>query len=182
MTRLFRAAVTGLVALMPAVAAGQSTTSTHYNIAAGATLPLSDFGDRNETGYNIILGIGMSQPGSSLGFRAEGMYNEFSFKCNSSFGGNCSGTSRASGITGNIVYDLVHPANAQSNTVFVLGGIGYYSTRDRFAATSLTNLGYNFGGGFKFPLGAFSAYLEARYHTVQNASVTFLPVSFGLVF
>ena len=38
------------------------------------------------------------------------------------------------------------------------------------------------GGGFRFPLTGFSAYVEARYHSINNTSIRFVPVSFGLVF
>jgi hypothetical protein len=179
MSRLLRSgALLALLAATPVVAQAQSTTGVHFNVAAGLTLPTSDFGDRNNSGFNAIVGIGMSQPASSLGFRAEGIYNEFDQKG----GGD---KSHAGGITGNVTYDLIAPSRTQTSTVYLIGGIGYYSTKEPFAGfnvESQSNIGYNIGGGFKFPLSGMSAYIEARWHTVQNADVSFIPISFGLVF
>jgi len=65
----------------------------------------------------------------------------------------------------------------------VIGGIGYYSTRDAsFTTRTESNIGWNVGGGFQFPLTGFSGYVEARYHTVSNTDVRFVPISFGLLF
>ncbi|MDB4877296.1 MAG: hypothetical protein JWM41_3742 [Gemmatimonadetes bacterium] len=177
MPRMLRSgALLALALSAPVLASAQSTTSIHYNLAAGASLAAGSFGDRNDTSYNFMVGVGMEQPASALGFRAEGIYNEFSEK----FG---SDKSHAGGITGNVTYNLIQPSRTQSNTLYLIGGIGYYSTKEPFFDfESQSNVGYNIGGGFKFPLSGFSAYVEARYHTVSNVDVKFVPISFGLVF
>jgi opacity protein-like surface antigen len=152
------------------------SNSTHFNLAAGLTLPTGAFGDRNDAGYNVIVGLGMKQRGSSLGFRAEGIYTEF----------NEHGTndkSHAGGITANAIYDLARNSRNNSSGLYIIGGFGYYSTREPFfSSESQSNVGWNVGGGFEFPLSGFSAYVEARYHTVSNTVVRFVPISFGLVF
>jgi len=177
MLRSLRLGALLALAVIPIRAEAQAKAGPNFNIAAGLTVPTSNFGDRNNTGYNLIAGIGMAQRGSALGFRAEGIYNEFDPK-------NGGEKSRAGGITANVVFDLIPPSTAQSNTVYVIGGFGYYQTREtiRFITTSDNNTGWNLGGGFKFPLSGFSAYLEARYHAVSNVDVKFIPISFGLVF
>jgi len=157
--------------------ANAQSNATHFNLAAGVTLPTGAFGDRNDAGYNVIVGLGMKQRGSALGFRAEGIYNEF----------NEHGTnekSRAGGITANATYDLSTNSRSNTSSLYVIGGVGYYSTRETFFSfgESQTNIGWNVGGGFQFPLTGFSAYVEARYHTVSSTVVRFVPISFGLVF
>ncbi len=179
--RALAAAAVMTAAWWPSLAHGQSSTVAHYNVAAGATFPLSDFGGRNQTGYNVLLGIGMAQRGSPLGFRAEGLYNEFAYNCDG-FDSNCTGTSRVAGLTGNVTYDVPIATGGMSNALYLIGGIGWYNTRDRFSLTSLNNVGFNGGAGFRFPLAGFSAYVEARYHSVQNADISFAPISFGLLF
>jgi hypothetical protein len=160
---------------VPMLASAQANT-THFNVAAGLTLPTGAFGDRNDAGYNVIIGLGMKQPGSSLGFRAEGIYNEFNEH-------GTSDKSHASGITGNAIYDLAAGSRNNTSSLYIIGGIGYYSTREPFfSSESQTNIGWNVGGGFEFPLSGFSAYVEARYHTVSNTVVRFIPISFGLAF
>jgi hypothetical protein len=166
------------IGLAPLVATAQSG-DFHFIIAAGLTLPTGTFADLNDAGYHAIVGIGMTQRTSQLGLRAEGIYNEF----NSKFGG---GKTHAGGVTGNVTYDLMAHTNTPSNTLYLIGGIGYYSTKQAFDSDvireSETSFGWNVGGGFRFPLSGFSAYLEARYHAVSRVDFHFLPISFGLVF
>ena len=176
MSRIIPFSVVAVALLAVPTLASAQRNATHFNVAAGLTLPTGAFGDRNDAGYNVIVGLGMKQPGSSLGFRAEGIYNEF----------NEHGTndkSHASGITGNAIYDLAAGSRNNTSSLYFIGGIGYYSTREPFfSSESQTNLGWNVGGGFEFPLSGFSAYVEARYHTVSNTVVRFVPISFGVAF
>jgi hypothetical protein len=178
MSRLFRTgAALALLATAAATARAQSS-NIHFNIAAGATFPTSPFSDYYDTGYNLVAGIGMTPQGSPLGFRVEGLYNEFAQKREGD-------KARVGGGTANVVYNLISPNSAQSNTLYLIGGLGYYSTREPtlfFDPESESNIGYNIGAGFKFPLTGFSVYVEARYHTVSNTDVRFIPVSVGLSF
>jgi len=167
-------------ALAPTSALAQSSSDLHFNLAAGLTEPVSNFGRFYNAGYNFIVGVGINPPASPLGFRAEGIYNEFDQK-----GGGGGDKANAGGVTVNAVYDLLRPNAVQSNTLYLIGGIGYYSSKEPdqfFNVPSQSNVGYNIGGGFKFPLSGFSAYVEARYHSVSNTDVRFVPISFGLIF
>src|SRR5262245_66018738 len=56
--------------------------SANFNLAGGFSLANGDFGQRNDAGYSIGVGIGMTQAGSPLSFRADGIYNEFNSKFN----------------------------------------------------------------------------------------------------
>lgn len=180
MTRLNRlASLLAVVATLSTQTAHAQGGTTTFNIAAGLSLPTGDFGNRNETGYNIVGGIGTMQRGTAYGFRAEAFYNEFNQK-----GTGVSGTSHAGGATFNLVYDFIPPATNQPYSLYGIGGIGYYSTRESWYNTDAeTNFGWNVGAGLRFPLSGFSAYVEARYHSVSSSlNVTFLPISFGLQF
>ena len=162
----------GLV-LLPALGHAQATrSSTHFNIAAGATLPTGTFSDVVDVGYHFTLGVGVQDRSSALGFRAEGTYNAFSAK-----GGGSD--VHVAGLTANASYDLANVGTTGSK-LYAIGGIGFYDTK--VPGVSETDFGWNFGGGFRFPLSGFSAYLEARYHQVSNADAHFLPISFGLLF
>ena len=180
MSRLLRTgSIAGIVAIAliaaPMLADAQSN-STHFNLAAGLTLPTGAFGDRNDAGYNVIVGLGMRQRGSPLGFRAEGIYNEFNER-------GTNDKSHAGGITANAIYDLTTNNRTNTSSLYIIGGAGYYSTRESFfSGESQTNIGWNVGGGFQFPLTGFSAYVEARYHPVSNTVVWLIPISFGVVF
>jgi hypothetical protein len=173
------ATLTTAFVLLPAFAGAQATRgSTHFNIAAGATLPTGNFSDAVDVGYHFTVGVGMQDRSSALGFRAEGTFNAFSSK----FEG---GDVRVAGLTANATYDLANMGTTGSK-LYAIGGVGLYDTRvsgfSGAPAHSESDFGWNVGGGFRFPLSGFSAYLEARYHQVSNADAHFVPISFGLLF
>lgn len=171
------ARVIAAIALAAAPATLLAQGNTHIVIAAGATLPTGTFGDTHDVGYHGIVGLEMLQPSSQLGFRVEGMYNEFNQKSGSD-------KAHAGGVIGNAIFELAPAGRTTANTIYAIGGIGYYSTKDPglFNTGSQSNIGWNIGGGFRFPLTGFSAYLEARYHSVNNTDFHFVPITFGLVF
>jgi outer membrane protein with beta-barrel domain len=150
---------------------------TTFNVAAGLSLATGRFGEDNDAGYNITAGLGIAQPGSPIGFRAEALYNQFNEK-------GTDNASHAGGVTLDAVYDLIPATTRQPGSLYAIGGIGYYNTREPFFdhEQNQTNFGWNVGGGFRFPLSGFSAYVEARYHAVSNVDVKFVPITFGLVF
>lgn len=139
-----------------------------FNIAAGASIPTGDFGSFHDVGYNLTIGIGTHQATSPLGFRAEGMYNEWGVS-------NFNFKDHTGAITGNVTYDIGTPST--TGNFYGIGGLGYY-----FSGNSNNDFGWNIGGGFKFPLSGFDAYVEARYHNVSNQNLSFVPIVFGLKF
>lgn len=172
MSRSFRiGAALALAALgfVPSLASAQTTT---YNLAAGWSMPTGDFGDFNDAGFALIGGLGFAMPGSPIRFRAEGLYNQFNHKRSDE-------SSRAGGFTGNALYDFAMGPGTPF-TPYAIGGIGLYGTRLFDEESTAWNVGWNIGGGIKFPLTGFSVYVEARYHSVND--VNFAPIVFGVVF
>lgn len=174
----------GCAVALPATVHAQALPF-HFNAAAGASIPTGDYGNGLDVGWNITGGIGMRQAGTPLGFRAEAMYNEFGIS-------NSSLKSRVSAGTLDATFDLSQGL-AGTGSLYAIGGVGYYHTaedlQDVFGnssgSVSDSNIGWNIGAGFRFPLTGFSAYVEARYHTVTNNNVVsahFIPIVFGLVF
>jgi hypothetical protein len=166
------------LAVLPATAARAQLTNVHFNLGAGASIPNSDFGNAHDIGYNLVVGLGVPQRGSPLGLRIEGIYNEFAVS------GAGDLKSHTGGVTANATYDfplgLVRPGSS-GNALYAIGGVGYFSTK-LFDEGSRTDFGWNLGGGFRFPLTGFAAYVEARYYSISNANVKFTPITFGLVF
>jgi opacity protein-like surface antigen len=178
MSRFIRAAALftlGALIVGPRAASAQRTITT-YNLAAGGALPTGAFGDVHETGFALIGGLGFAMPASPIRFRAEASYNQFNHK--EPFADVSS--SRAGGFTGNAIYDF--PSGRGSPTPYAIGGVGLYGTRDFDDADTQWNVGWNLGGGIRFPLTGFSVYVEARYHSVSSANVSFTPITFGVVF
>jgi hypothetical protein len=175
--------------VLAALAVASTTPALHaqtrnftVNVAAGAAVPTGDLGNFTNVGYNLTGGIGLKPGGSALGFRAEGFFNEFGFSDNVS--GSDIGKFRIAGVNGNLTYDLPVSAVGSGNALYAIAGVGYYNVKDTGLDASDSDIGWNLGAGFRFPLTGFSAYVEARYHGVSNsiADAHFIPIVFGLVF
>lgn len=156
----------------------QSSKPVSLGIAAGAAIPIGDFANAYNTGYNGTVSLGLSSVGSPLGLRFEGAYNKF-------LGRNDVGVnqpdSRIIAGTANLVYSLpgvgIRP--------YLIGGGGYYGLKlDTPNAQSVNKFGINGGVGALFPLSGFNAYVEARFHNVFTdvSSTQFIPVTFGILF
>lgn len=177
--RLSRGMLTACVSVMavavPASARAQLLPGAHFTIAGGAAFPAGDFGTGTDVGYNVAAGLAITQRGSPIGFRAEALYSEFNQP-------DLGDKGHAGAITGNATYDF-SSSLVPASTIYLIGGLGYYNSRDPFIEfDNQSNIGFNVGAGFRFPLTGFSAYVEARYHTISNTDVRFVPLVFGLVF
>lgn len=161
------------VFVLPRASTAQRTTTT-YNLAGGISLPTGSYGDFNESGFALVGGLGFAAPASPLRFRVEAAYNQFNHKR------PFPESSRAGGFTGNGIYDFA--MGPGTPTPYAIGGIGFYGTRDSDNQDSQWNVGWNLGGGIRFPLTGFSVYVEARYHSVSSVDVNFAPIVFGVVF
>jgi opacity protein-like surface antigen len=161
---------------VPATARAQGA---NFSLSGGFSLANGDFGQRNDAGYAIGVGLGVTQPGSPLSFRVDGLYSEY----NSKF---IDDKSQAGGVIASALLDFV--IKGASFTPYAIGGVGLYSTKEPLVTgtdESDTNVGWSVGGGIRFPLSGFSAYVESRYHSVSSApggGIAFAPVVFGLRF
>lgn len=164
-----------IVALFSTVVQAQPTPrSVHFNVAAGATLPLGTFSDVVDVGYHVTGGIGMREPTAQIGFRGEASYNGLNVK-------NGGGNLHVTAFTANATYDL-SSAGSNGSTLYLIGGAGAYNVGGDNGSD--THFGWNAGMGFRWPLSGFAAYVEGRFHFVTNTanSTRFVPLSFGLQF
>lgn len=162
-----------VLASLSAKATAQATSNSfHFNVAAGASLPLGAFSDAVDVGYHLTGGIGVRNPTAQLGFRGEVSYNGFS-------GHNGAANLHITGFTANGSYDLSN-AGSNGSTLYLIGGLGAYNLGGDNGSD--TEFGWNAGMGFRWPLSGFAAYIEARLHFVTNSDARFVPISFGLLF
>lgn len=157
----------------------QSAKPVSLGIAAGAAIPVGDFSDSFNTGFNGTASLGFSSIGTPLGFRVEGMYNKFSGRNDNTILNQAD--ARIIAGTANLVYALP----GQGIRPYLIGGGGYYSLKvDVPSAESVNKFGINGGIGALFPLSGFNTYVEARFHHVfTDVSATqFIPVTFGIMF
>jgi hypothetical protein len=149
-----------------------------YGVAAGLSAPTGNFGNSVDAGYNVTGMLTFSAPLAPVGLRVEGSFNEFNYKSTILSGAKA----RLLSGTANVVFSspgIMGP--------YLIGGLGIYDASTSCSGCTLpssSKIGFNGGGGFKFGLSGFSAFLEARYHyiPVSGSSTSFIPVSFGVTF
>jgi opacity protein-like surface antigen len=170
-------AVAALALLAPVMA---SKAQVSFGVAAGAAVPTGKTADSYDTGYNLTAMLGISAPLAPVGFRVDGMFNEFNAK-------NVTPTVkfRSSAITANAIVKA--PISAIVLSPYLIGGIGMYNTNlspKPALFESSNDFGWNLGAGVKFGLAGFSALGEVRYHqyTANNATVRYVPITFGIMF
>lgn len=186
------AALFSLAVAPPARA--QAQVMPHFGITAGASVPLSSFGDGVNTGYHVGGLVNVPVALSPIGFRGEVGWNRFDLSDNS-----ISGNVRMINGALNVV---MAPSTIMTAKPYFIAGVGAYNVKtsiDQGAIAtpnglfdptgrenSSTRLGFNGGIGLAFGLGSVGTLLEARYVTVNGAnggsSLSFVPISFGITF
>jgi hypothetical protein len=146
--------------------------------ALGATLPTGDFGEFADVGYHLGGLVEYSQATWPFTLRAEATYHRNGL---SDVDGNASILS--------FVPNIVIPFGDAAATArpYIIGGVGLYRAKidaDELGSDTETKIGFNVGGGFRFPLSGFTTFVEARFHTVRTSdnSTNFIPLSFGFTF
>ena len=156
----------------------QAPKPVSLDLALGAAIPVGDFSNGFNTGFNGSVGLGLTSIGSPVGIRFEGMYNKFGGR--NDIGAN-QPDSRIIAGTANLEYSLP----GQGIRPYLIGGAGYYGLElDVPNAESINKFGINGGIGAVFPLSGFNTYAEARFHHVftDNNATQFIPVVFGIQF
>ena len=154
-----------------------------FGAAAGLSAPLGDFGKGVDAGYHVTGIVTFSAPLAPVGLRVEGSFNEFNFKSSPAI----TGKTRIVSGTANAVFSspgIIGP--------YLIGGLGIYHSSATCTGCNTTSskVGFNGGGGLKFGLAGFSAFLEARYHYVPSGTTAgvstsatqYIPISFGITF
>jgi hypothetical protein len=166
------------LALVFGASALPAQSAVNIGIAAGAAIPVGDFADLYNTGYNGTVMLGIKPALSPVGLRVDGMYNKFVGRDDVSVD---QPDASIIGGTANIVYYLpgvgIRP--------YLIGGGGYYGLKLDVAGAERTGkFGVNGGVGAQFALSGFNTFLEARFHHVdtEGGSTQFIPVIFGLSF
>lgn len=148
----------------------------HIGIGGGVSLPLGDFGNSFNSGFNVLGTLAITPPLVPLGFRGDVAYNQFSGK-----GSASNEKAKIASISANAVWGLP----GVIITPYLIGGVGYYRLSSSLTGSSASNRGgFNVGGGLNVGLLALKAFAEARYTWVAtaNGSTSFVPVTVGLMF
>ncbi len=202
---VMRMMLVGVGAIVPATAFAQGLRP-EFNVGVGPTIPTGDVSSRIPVGYNVNAGVGITPPGSALGFRLEGLYDAFNGRSNYTLvcgaGTTCTRQAYATGLTLNLKYEGLLPYNGRPgerhrggrSSLYVIGGFGFYNVHapidggftpgGGFGYVNRTRAytGWNVGGGLRIPAGAVSIYVEARLHMIASTGMRFVPITVGLIF
>jgi hypothetical protein len=205
-------AVAALAAGSAALAYAQGPTSLtrpiSIGISGGAAMPSGELSNGKSTGftgtntgYDITGSVAFAFPALPFNLRLDANYNKFGTR-NLSFADVvpvAAGTEstqaplphgynadvHVTSFTANVLYSL--PLPTVMIRPYLIGGGGIYSVVQEPTVGdnySQTNAGYDLGAGAALPLGAFHAFVEARYQRVNqhSGSVAFIPVTLGVMF
>jgi len=175
-----------MAAVAVLAALSQARAQSGLGIAAGGSLPTSDFGRVADPGYHITGLAHIAKHDSPFALRLDGTFSQYSYPSDLHVP---DASTRLIYGTANLV---VSAASGMGPYVIDGAGIYYSAAECTGCTTSGTNGGYNAGGGFRFALSGFSAFVEARYHVIPGGSdpttagtkknAAFVPISFGLIF
>lgn len=200
-TRIVAASMLVASAAFSGSIAAQGSTSIvkpiSIGISGGVSVPMGNLSNGINgstgvnTGYNITGSLAIGLPLIPLGLRGDVSYNRFGTK-NLAFphpSGTGSGSYNADasviGVTANAVYSLPLPEPIVKP--YLIGGVGVYDVRispTTGSSSSKSSFGFNIGAGVTIPLVAFNAFVEARYHHVDQSGggVSFVPITVGVMF
>ena len=188
MKRTVLGVVTAVLALSASASVVHAQNPMTFGIAAGATLPMGDFGDEANTGFHGMITLGAMPALVPFGVRIDGMYNSLGGDDFSDSGINFTGVSaEILGLTANGVFSM---PGMMVTSPYLIGGIGYYGSKaksDQGDSERTSAFGLNIGLGAKFNLSGFGTFVEARYHHVMQSdedggSYQFVPLTFGIMF
>lgn len=164
------------LALVFTASAAEAQRPVQFGVAAGASMPMGDFGDAAETGWHAGVVLGLSMPTAPVGVRIDGMYNSFGFA------EGIDETWNIISVTANATWGL--PMAAAPLSPYLIGGLGMYRLGTSIEDTDAeTDFGFNVGAGVKFNLQGFGTFIEARYNSVQSeGDLNYLPITFGIMF
>jgi len=176
------AALASTLALSPLQAQGNPIA---FGVVAGASFPISDFGDAANTGWHAGGLLQWRGPFFPLGIRGEVVYHQFESK----FDDEAKLTLLTALVNGVWTFPVTEPATIRP---YIIGGGGLYRVgcSDCGGLDSENKGGINLGGGIEFPLSGFTSIIEARWHMIfdkeddidDDSNSMFVPISVGLMF
>jgi hypothetical protein len=154
------------------VAGAQSAEAQlHFNVNAGASMPMSNAGDAFNAGLRVGAGLEFRAPLVPVGLRVDAAYDRLGVKLDGE-----PALSILSGTANAVLSMPVMP-------IYLVGGLGMYRT-DAGNATTSTDLGFNIGMGMRLPIPMFSPFIEARLNQIntEGESFRYVPIVAGIRF
>ena len=177
----------GSLILVLGAARVASAQGAEFSIGAGASVPLSDFGDVAKTGYHGLVGISFAPSSFPLGFQFDGQYHRL--KQDAAIGNR---TNQIIMGTGNLIYKFKTSEDSKFRP-YLIAGAGIYNFKlvsgDDVAGPGVgntgnttTDFGLNGGAGFDIKAGGVGFFAEGRFHDVfsDGPNTKFIPITVGI--
>ncbi len=177
----------GLLAFLalPIAAQAQSTRTVSLGISGGMSLPMGDFADGYDAGYNVTGHVYFKPSTMKLALRGDVSYDSWKGKGSTSV---VDANQSSLGLTGNGLFYLGESSAAMRPYLVVGGGMYRSKSTATVANVEVSNTywdpGIQGGLGISFALSGFNTFVEAKYVNVfgENDSFNFVPISFGVRF
>lgn len=169
----------------------------YIGAGGGAAIPVGNFKDGYNTGWNVNIPIGWQSQTTPWGVQLDASYDRMNGKSLSS-GGISANVPDASIWAGMLDLTFRVPLGAESRSgLYLLGGGGVHHFKDyggssvtsggvTYSSTgsSATKFGVNGGAGFDFPVGMLNLYVEGRFISVftKGKNTNYVPVVAGIKF
>jgi len=167
------AALSALV-LLPGQVAAQNIF-----VGAGATFPVSDYGDYANTGFLATAGVGFPVGDAGLRVFGEGFFGQNS---HSDVDGD---KTNPFGVMGGLEYDITGADESKGVYLFAEAGLLVHRYgSDSFDSSSSSGFGYGAGAGVFFPLGGVNGWIEGRAMnaSIDSSNTSFFGIIAGLSF
>ena len=171
-----RRALQSLLAVL--LSAAPALAQANVGLATGLTVPVSGLGRIDNIGYHLSGVLQSTPPLAAFGFRGDVSFNSLQRKATIQ-----DVTERIISVTAG---PMLHPTGFATSYPYAIGAFGMYNVSTSPApvgSRSATDLGVNFGAGYRFTIGTRRAFAEIRYHRVlAEGGPRYVPLTFGFLF
>ena len=188
MKRIVRsAAVLGMVTLASvATVHAQGAGRASFHVAGGITLPMGDFGDGFDMGWQGLGGVSFGLGGLPFAIRIDGFYGQNSANddLNTALGIDDGKLKMFGGMAGG---QFSFGSEASPVKPYILAQIGMVNNKfscDGCNVDGETDFAFGGGGGIGFGLGSMAAFVEGQFVSVQTegSASNFIAARFGIRF
>ena len=184
--------LSSVAAAQPADFASGSRRPIRIMIGGGASVPIGDFGDSYNSGYNVQGSLLFNFAGFPIALRTDVNYTRLKLKDLIGLPPSSSYSSDATSLLGGLA-NLSFSLGMGPIRPYVIAGLGAFKIDPAELSTAPTESSIEFavngGAGLRIKLGGLEAFVEGRLNNVytdrgviDTKSIQMIPVTFGIIF
>ena len=185
--------LSSVAASQPADFGSGSRRPIRIMIGGGASVPIGDFGDTYDSGYNVQGSLLFNFAGFPIALRTDVNYTRLKLKDLIGLPPSSSYSSDATSLLGGLA-NLSFSLGVGPIRPYVIAGLGAFKIdpAELSSATpteSSIEFAVNGGAGLRIKLGSLEAFVEGRLNNVytdkgviDTKTIQMIPVTFGIIF